>query len=86
MKYTLPFTPDNCDALYSKRNGSCNLVLKDESRDRPPYSIATVLAAGLTVLPSTVQEAQANPCSNNLEADRAAPVTELVNSATRNVP
>ena len=27
-------------------------------------AVATVLAAGLTVLPSTVQEAQANPCSN----------------------
>jgi len=26
---------------------------------------ATVLAAGLTVLPSSVQEAQANPCSAN---------------------
>ena len=33
-------------------------------------AVATVLAAGLTVLPSTVQEAQANPCSNNLEAER----------------
>ena len=31
--------------------------------------VATVLAAGLTVLPSSVQEAQANPCSNNLEVD-----------------
>jgi hypothetical protein len=30
-------------------------------------AVATVLAAGLTVLPSSVQEAQANPCSNNLE-------------------
>jgi hypothetical protein len=29
-------------------------------------AVATVLAAGLTVLPSTVQEAQANPCSNNI--------------------
>jgi hypothetical protein len=27
-------------------------------------AVATVLAAGLTVLPSSVQEAQANPCSN----------------------
>jgi hypothetical protein len=26
-------------------------------------AVATVLAAGLTVLPSSVQEAQANPCS-----------------------
>lgn len=31
-------------------------------------AVATVLAAGLTVLPSSVQEAQANPCSNNVEA------------------
>ena len=30
-------------------------------------AVATVLAAGLTVLPSTVQEAQANPCSNNAD-------------------
>jgi hypothetical protein len=29
-------------------------------------AVATVLAAGLTVLPSTVQEAQANPCSNSV--------------------
>ena len=27
-------------------------------------AVATVLAAVLTVLPSSVQEAQANPCSN----------------------
>jgi hypothetical protein len=39
MKYTLPFTPENCDALYAMRNGQCNLVLKDESNDRPPYSM-----------------------------------------------
>ena len=30
------------------------------------FAAATVLAAGLTVLPSSVQEAQANPCSNNV--------------------
>ncbi len=35
-------------------------------------AVATVLAAGLTVLPSTVQEAQANPCSNNLDADESS--------------
>ena len=29
-------------------------------------AVATALAAGLTVLPGSVQEAQANPCSNNL--------------------
>ena len=28
-------------------------------------AITTVLAAGLTVLPSSVQEAQANPCAEN---------------------
>ena len=32
-------------------------------------AIATVLAAGLTVLPSSVQEAQANPCSTEVEQD-----------------
>ena len=32
-------------------------------------AVATVLAAGLTVLPGSVQEAQANPCSNNLDSD-----------------
>jgi hypothetical protein len=35
-------------------------------------AVATVLAAGLTVLPASVQEAQANPCSNNLDADEAS--------------
>ena len=32
-------------------------------------AVATVLAAGLTVLPSTVQEAQANPCATEIEND-----------------
>jgi hypothetical protein len=32
-------------------------------------AVATVLAAGLAVLPGSVQEAQGNPCSNNLEDD-----------------
>jgi hypothetical protein len=32
-------------------------------------AVATVLAVGLTVLPGTVQEAQANPCSNNIEEE-----------------
>ena len=32
-------------------------------------AVATILAAGLTVLPSSVQEAQANPCSNSLESE-----------------
>jgi hypothetical protein len=38
-KYTMPFTSENCDALYAMRNGQCNLVLKDESKDRSPYAI-----------------------------------------------
>ena len=32
-------------------------------------AVATVLAVGLTVLPGSVQEAQANPCSNNANGD-----------------
>ena len=32
-------------------------------------AVATVLAAGLTVLPSSVQEAQANPCATEIEND-----------------
>jgi hypothetical protein len=32
-------------------------------------AITTVLTAGLTVLPDSVQEAQANPCSNNADGD-----------------
>jgi hypothetical protein len=32
-------------------------------------AVATVLAAGLTVLPASVQEAQANPCSNNSDEE-----------------
>jgi hypothetical protein len=34
-------------------------------------AIATVLTAGLTVLPGSVQEAQANPCSNNADGGDA---------------
>jgi hypothetical protein len=33
------------------------------------WRVATVLAAGLTVLPSTVQEAQANPCAEEKETE-----------------
>jgi hypothetical protein len=39
MKYTLPFTAENVDQLYSMRNGKYNLVLKDETQDKPPYSM-----------------------------------------------
>ena len=39
MKHTLPFTPENVDSLWAKGNGKCGLVLKDETQDKPPYSI-----------------------------------------------
>ena len=39
MKYTLPFTPENCDALYAKRNGKYSLVLKDEAVIGRPYGM-----------------------------------------------
>ena len=32
-------------------------------------AVATFLAAGLAALPGSVQEAQTNPCSNNLDAE-----------------
>jgi hypothetical protein len=32
-------------------------------------AVATVLAAGLTVVPSSVQEPQASPCSNNANGE-----------------
>jgi hypothetical protein len=38
-KYTLPFTPEILDKLYAMRNGQCSMVLKDDSKDRPPYSM-----------------------------------------------
>ena len=38
-------------------------------------AVATVLAAGLTVLPSSVQEAKANPCSVNQDGDGGDTVT-----------
>jgi hypothetical protein len=37
-------------------------------------AVATVLAAGLAVLPNSVQEAQANPCA--LEADDDATIEQ----------
>ena len=39
MKYTLPFTSENVDSLYAKRNGKCMRVLQDQSQDKPPYEI-----------------------------------------------
>jgi hypothetical protein len=40
-------------------------------------AVATVLAAGLTVLPGSVQEAQANPCASesNVETETGATIT-----------
>ena len=35
-------------------------------------AVATVLAAGLTVLPSSVQDAQANPCANEVSRGGSA--------------
>jgi hypothetical protein len=32
-------------------------------------AVATVLAAGLVAFPGSIQEAQANPCSNNSEEE-----------------
>jgi hypothetical protein len=32
-------------------------------------AVVTVLAAGLAVLPSSIQEAQANPCASEVELD-----------------
>lgn len=42
IKYTLPFSSDNVQKLYDMRNGNCSLVLRDESRDRPPYEIPSL--------------------------------------------
>jgi hypothetical protein len=32
-------------------------------------AIATIVTAGLAILPASVEEAQANPCSSNIEED-----------------
>ena len=42
-------------------------------------AIATVLTAGLTLLPGSVQEAQANPCSNNLDSDDSSSQNRIGN-------
>ncbi len=36
-------------------------------------AIATVLTVGVAALPGSVQEAQANPCSNNQEVEMQSP-------------
>ena len=40
---------------------------------------ATVLTAGLAVLPNSVQEAQANPCASEVDSDT---ITNAFNPAT----
>ena len=40
-------------------------------------AVATILTAGLTVLPASVQEAQANPCAN--EASRGGSADNAFN-------
>ena len=42
------------------------------------FAVATALAAGLTVLPGSVQEAQANPCANEVtESGGGVPASEV---------
>ena len=41
-------------------------------------AVATVLAAGLTVLPGSVQEAQANPCASEVETEEGEGATITV--------
>jgi hypothetical protein len=38
---------------------------------------ATVLAAGLAVLPNSVQDAQANPCATDLQTDEGTASSSL---------
>jgi hypothetical protein len=48
-------------------------------------AVATVLAAGLTVLPSSVQEAQANPCANEVtESGGGVPATAVPQVGVQN--
>jgi hypothetical protein len=58
-------------------------------------AVATVLAAGLAVLPSSVQDAQANPCASEVDSDninngfnpQAKPTTNanVISPATSNL-
>jgi hypothetical protein len=45
-------------------------------------AIATVLAAGLTVLPSSIQDAQANPCATEQEVSNEGGENGPVNDAS----
>jgi hypothetical protein len=40
-------------------------------------AMTTVLVAGLTVLPNSVQEAQANPCANQVEVNSGGAASTL---------
>jgi hypothetical protein len=42
-------------------------------------TVATILAAGLSVLPNSVQDAQANPCSNIAQSIEASESGDLEN-------
>jgi hypothetical protein len=41
-KYTVPFKAETVQKLYDIKNGQCNLAIKDESTDRPPYSVESL--------------------------------------------
>ena len=41
-KYTVPFKAETVKNLYDMKNGSCALAIKDESVDRPPYSVESL--------------------------------------------
>ena len=48
-------------------------------------AVATVLAAGLTVLPSSIQEAQANPCSTEVEQDTEVDAETATTSSSSSI-
>lgn len=41
-KYTVPFKAETVQKLYDMKNGKCSLAIKDESVDRPPYSVESL--------------------------------------------
>jgi hypothetical protein len=43
-------------------------------------AVATVLAAGLAVLPSSVQEAQANPCATEITVEDGGSIDNGLNN------
>ena len=48
-------------------------------------AVATVLAVGLAVVPNSVQEAQANPCANEVEIDAESEGDTNVDTSSSNV-